>query len=69
MKKYELQRRVDARKQELTEQQDRLAEYSGKIAAFVEDIKSRSAVYALVKNLKLWKELEKLLPDGESDGD
>ena len=61
MTKNKLQQRVDARKRDLTAEEDRSAALCEKVASFVNDIKGRSAIYALIKNLTLWKELENLI--------
>lgn len=61
MTKSELQERVNARKRELVAEQDKLKDFRDKVTAFVEDIKGRSAIYALVKNLSIWKQLENLI--------
>lgn len=62
--KEELKRRVDARKEELDAESDKLATFREKITAFVDGIKSRSVIYNLVKNLSIWQELEKLIEGG-----
>ena len=67
--KEELKRRVDARKEELDAETDKLATFREKIAAFVDGIKSRSAIYNLVKNLPIWQELEKLIEGGGTGAD
>ena len=67
MTKNELQQRVDARKQEIVEEEARLSNALGSVKDFVDDIKSRSAIYALVKNLPLWKKLESLVGDSNAD--
>ena len=59
--KNELKSRVTARKQELAAENEKLTLLSNKITAFIEDIKSRSVIYNLVKNLPLWKELEQFI--------
>ena len=61
--KQKLRERVDARKQELAAEENKLIVFREKVADFINDIKKRSAIYALVKNLSLWKELEKLVGD------
>lgn len=61
MTKNELQERVNARKQELAEEKSKLTDFRDKVTAFINDIKGRSAIYALVKNLSIWKQLEKLV--------
>lgn len=61
MTKNDLQKRVNARKQELVIEQDKLTDFREKVTAFINDIKGRSAIYTLVKNLSIWKQLEKLV--------
>lgn len=65
----ELEKRVTARKQEMDEQSTKLSKFRQKIVDFITDIKSRSAIYNLIKNLPLWKELEKLIEDGDTNAD
>ena len=67
--KEELKRRVDARKEELDAETDKLATFREKIADFISDVKTRSVIYNLIKNLPLWKELEKLIEDGDNNAD
>lgn len=59
----ELEKRVTARKREMEEQSTKLIKFRQKIVDFITDIKSRSVIYNLIKNLPLWKELEKLIED------
>ena len=59
----ELEKRVAARKREMEEQSAKLREFRQKIVDFIGDVKSRSVIYNLIKNLPLWKELEKLIED------
>ena len=66
MTKEELQKRVDARKQEIVDSENKLSNFKEKVTDFFNDIKKRSTIYALIKNLPLWKELEELV-DGDSD--
>ena len=61
MTKDELRQRVDTRKQELVAEKDKLSEFRDKVTSFINDIKGRSTIYALVKNLPIWKQLEKLI--------
>ena len=58
--KERLQQRVNTRRQELEEKQNELTDFRERATAFVEDIKNRSVIYNLVKNLPLWKMLEAL---------
>ena len=67
--KEELKRRVDARKEELDAETDKLATFREKIAVFIDGIKSRSVIYNLVKNLPIWQELEKLIEGGGTGAD
>nr|WP_316621069.1 hypothetical protein [uncultured Ruminococcus sp.] len=59
----ELEKRVTARKREMEEQSTKLSGFRQKIVDFIGDVKSRSVIYNLIKNLPLWKELEKLIED------
>lgn len=59
----ELEKRVAARKREMEEQSAKLRGFRQKIVDFISDVKSRSAIYNMIKNLPLWKELEKLIED------
>lgn len=59
----ELEKRVTARKREMEEQSAKLSKFRQKIVDFISDVKSRSVIYNLIKNLPLWKELEKLIED------
>ncbi|MBQ3264947.1 MAG: hypothetical protein IJH07_04130 [Ruminococcus sp.] len=61
IKNNELRRRVDVRKRELDSQNTEFIELHEKLTNFVEDIKKRSVIYNLVKNLSVWQEIEKLL--------
>ena len=63
--RQELEKRVIARKQEMEEQSTKLSQFRQKIVDFITDIKSRSVIYNLIKNLPIWKELEALI--GEND--
>ncbi len=63
--RQELEKRVTARKQEMEEQTIKLNHFRQKIVDFITDIKSRSVIYNLLKNLPIWKELEALI--GEKD--
>ena len=59
----ELEKRVTARKREMEEQSTKLSKFRQKIVDFIGDVKSRSVIYNMIKNLPLWKELEKLIED------
>ena len=59
----ELEKRVTARKREMEEQSTKLSKFRQRIVDFIGDVKSRSVIYNLIKNLPLWKELEKLIED------
>ena len=65
----ELEKRVTARKREMEEQSTKLSKFRQKIVDFISDVKSRSVIYNLIKNLPLWKELEKLIEDGDTNAD
>ena len=65
----ELEKRVTARKREMEEQSMNLSKFRQKIVDFIGDVKSRSVIYNLIKNLPLWKELEKLIEDGDTNAD
>lgn len=65
----ELEKRVTARKREMEEQSMNLSKFRQKIVDFIGDVKSRSVIYNLIKNLPLWKELEKLIDDGDTNAD
>ena len=66
IRKDVLQERVSTRRQELEAETETLTALRSKVSAFVEDIKGRSAIYALVKNLKIWKELAALIESDDS---
>ncbi len=61
MTKGELSKRVSARKREIESQSAELAEFRERLIKFADDLKGRSAVYALIKNLPLWKKLTELI--------
>ena len=63
MTKKELDERVKERKEEIQTEQDKLKAFIEKVKAFIAYIKSKSTIYALVKNLSVWKELEKLIDE------
>ena len=65
----ELEKRVTARKREMEEQSTKLSKFRQKIVDSIGDVKSRSVIYNLIKNLPLWKELEKLIEDGDTNAD
>lgn len=65
----ELEKRVTARKREMEEQSTKLSKFRQKIVDFIGDVKSRSVIYNLIKNLPLWKELEKLIEDSDTNAD
>lgn len=67
--RQELEKRVTARKREMEEQSTKLSLFRQKIVDFIGDVKSRSVIYNLIKNLPLWKELEKLIEDGDTNAD
>ena len=59
---------LEEKAQEIAAKNEKIANFIGKITAFVNDIKSRTTIYSLVKNLSLWKELEALIEDSENEG-
>lgn len=61
MKKNELQKRVNNRKNELAEQTAGMTAMLEKVAQYCEEVRSCSAVYVLVKNMQLWREIEALV--------
>lgn len=65
MTRVELRRRVNARKQEVETQQAQYDGMFGKLTSFVKEMRSRSVIYNLLKNLPVWKELEALIGEKE----
>ena len=65
MTRVELQRRVNARKQEMETQQAQYDGIIGKLTSFVKEMRGRSVIYNLLKNLPVWKELEALIGEKE----
>lgn len=61
IKRNELQKRVGIRKKEMETQSAALGELSTKLISFVEDVKKRSVIYNLLKNLTVWQDIEKLV--------
>ena len=59
--KTELKSRVERRRRELESQREEAVIFRDRIKSFVDDIRSRSVIYNLVKNLTVWKEIEKLI--------
>ena len=59
--KNKLRMRVEHRKRELEAQRESFFDLRERITVFVNDIRSRSVIYNLVKNLTVWKELEELI--------
>lgn len=59
--KTELKSRVERRKCELESQREEAVIFRDRIKSLIEDIRSRSVIYNLVKNLTVWKEIEKLI--------
>lgn len=57
----ELRGRVEARKREMDSQRAALDNLRAKLTVFVEDIKKRSVIYNLLKNLPVWQDIEKLV--------
>lgn len=60
-----LQRRVDARKEVIENEVVGLRRFHDTVISFVNEIKSRSVIYNLIKNLSVWKELERLIEEKE----
>ena len=59
--KRKLSQRVSQRRHELEHQAERLSAFQTKLTDFVNDIKSRSVIYNLIRNLSVWNALEELL--------
>lgn len=59
--KKKLTQRVNARKKQMTSDKERLDRMTGKVVAFISDIKERTVIYNLLKNLTVWKEIEELI--------
>ena len=67
MKKNRLKEVVNNRKNEIETENQKLQEFRTKIEEFINGIKEKSTIYALVKNLKIWKQLEELI-NKQNDG-
>lgn len=65
--KHELQVRVTARRQEFDAGTARLNELRGKLNVFIDDIKTHSVIYNLIKNLSVWKDLENLTSGSDTE--
>ena len=65
--KEQLADRVNARKEALADERAKLNELRDKVTALIEDFKGRSVIYGLIKNLPIWKEIEKLIDGGGPD--
>lgn len=63
MMKSKLQKRVNTRKREIQADRETLMRFIEKTSEFVNDIKSRSVIYGMIKSLPLWKALEALIED------
>ena len=63
MTKSKLQKRVNTRKREIQADRETLMRFREKTSEFVNDIKSRSVIYGMIKSLPLWKALEALIED------
>ena len=61
MKKNRLKEVVNNRKNEIETENQKLQEFRTKIEEFINGIKEKSTIYAIVKNLKIWKKLEELI--------
>ena len=61
MTKNELEKRVAERKEEILIKDEKLTEILQKVTEFVEYIKSKSTIFALLKNTKIWKELIQII--------
>lgn len=61
MKKNRLKEVVNNRKNEIETENQKLQEFRTKVEEFINGIKEKSTIYALVKNLNIWKQLEKLI--------
>lgn len=59
--KDKLRVRVECRRRELESQREEAVIFRDRIESLIEDIRSRSVIYNLVKNLTVWKEIEKLI--------
>jgi hypothetical protein len=69
MNKHVLKKRVNKRKHELEEESAKLKEINKSVFEFVSDIKSRSVIYNLIKNLPLWHKLEEWLDSVDGTGE
>ena len=67
MKKNRLKEVVNNRKNEIETENQKLQEFRTKVEGFINGIKEKSTIYALVKNLKIWKQLEELI-NKQNDG-
>lgn len=56
-----LTQRVSLRKQQISSDKARLDHMTSKLSEFIADIKNRSVVFNLLKNLTVWKDLEELV--------
>lgn len=61
MKKNRLKEVVNNRKNEIETENQKLQEFRTKVEEFINGIKEKSTIYALVKNLNIWKQLEELI--------
>lgn len=67
--KEELKQRVDARKEEIAAESDKLTEFREKITDLIDTIKSKAVIYNLVKALPIWKAIEELVKGGDPGAD
>lgn len=67
MKKNRLKEVVNNRKNEIETENQKLQEFRTKVEEFINGIKEKSTIYALVKNLNIWKQLEELI-NKQNDG-
>ena len=67
MKKNRLKEVVNNRKSEIETENQKLQEFRTKVEEFINGIKEKSTIYALVKNLNIWKQLEELI-NKQNDG-
>ena len=61
MKKNRLKEVVNNRKNEIETENQKLQEFRTKVEEFINGIKEKSTIYAIVKNLNIWKQLEELI--------
>ena len=69
MKKNRLKEVVNNRKNEIETENQKLQEFRTKVEEFINGIKEKSTIYAIVKNLKIWKQLEELINKPNDGGE